>query len=180
VTESTESAKESEDTDPLVLVGEITAPFGIRGQVKMRPLIEQPKALAKLPSVRLRYPGGREESRRVSEARPHQGAAVLTLEGIGDRDASELLRDVLVFIRRSELPPLGDDAYYEGQLVGLRVVTESGRDLGAIEQVLFGPANDVYETADALIPAVGDVVVEVDLPGGRMVVRDIPGLRKDE
>jgi ribosomal 30S subunit maturation factor RimM len=64
---------------------------------------------------------------------------------------------------------------------GLQVLTESGQDLGPITHVLFGPANDVYETPLALIPAVeGEFVVSVDLPARRLIVRDVPGLRKDE
>jgi 16S rRNA processing protein RimM len=166
--------------ESLVLVGEITAPFGIRGQVKMRLLMEKPQALAKLPGVRLRFPGGREETRRVSAVHLHQDMAVITFADAEDRNAADALRNAQVLIRDDELPPLDPDTYYETQLLGLRVETEAGRDLGRIEKVLFYPANDVYETDVAMIPAVADVVVEVDIAGGRLVVRDVPGLRKDE
>jgi 16S rRNA processing protein RimM len=166
--------------ESLVLIGEITAPFGIRGQVKMRPLMERPQVLAMLPGVRLRFPNGHEETRRVSAVRMHQDVALITLEGADDRNAAEALRNANVLIRADELPSLEPDAYYEGQLLGLRVETESGRDLGRIEKVHFYPANDVYETDVALIPAVADMVVAVDLAGGRLLVRDVPGLRKDE
>jgi 16S rRNA processing protein RimM len=172
-----DSAKTGES---LVLVGEITVPFGIRGQVKMRPLMENPQALTKLPGVRLRFPNGREETRRVSAVRMNQGAAVVSLEGVDDRTAAEGFRNVAVLIRQDELPPLEPDAYYESQLLGLRVQTESGRDLGRIEKVHFYPANDVYETEIALIPAIADVVVQVDLANSLLLVRDMPGLRKDE
>jgi 16S rRNA processing protein RimM len=172
-----DSAKAGES---LVLVGEITAPFGIRGQLKMRPLMEKPEALTKLPGVRLRFPNSREEMRRVSAVQMQQNAALVSLDGVDDRDAAEMFRNVSVFIRQDELPPLEPDAYYESQLLGLRVETESGRGLGRIAKVHFYPANDVYETDIALIPAIADVVVQVDLAGGRLLVRDVPGLRKDE
>lgn len=171
-----------ESDDPVVLVGEISAPFGVRGEVKMRPLMDDPEALKDLPGVRLRFPGGsgREETRRINGVRLHKHDALLSFEGIETMDDAETLRGVKVFILRSQLPPLEEDAYYADDLVGLQVVTESGRDLGQIEQVHFYPANDVYETPVALIPAVEDIVVEVDLEAGRVLVRDIPGLRKDE
>jgi 16S rRNA processing protein RimM len=172
-----DSAKAGES---LVLVGEITAPFGIRGQVKMHPLIEKPQVLAKLPHVLLRFPSGREETRQIGAVRMHQHVAVVTFVGTEDRNGADSLRNAQVFIREDELPPLEKDAYYESQLLGLRVETESGRDLGRIERVLFYPANDVYETDVAMIPAIEDVVVQVDIAGGRLLVRDIPGLRKDE
>lgn len=177
------TADSAESTDPLVVVGEVTAPFGIRGQIKVRPLLEDARALQRVPGgVVLRYPDGREETRRVKGVgtAAQRGAATLTVEGIDTRDASEAMRGVLLLIRKSQLPPLEEDAFYEGDLIGLKVVTESGRDLGVIEQVHFYPANDVYETADAMIPAIADVVVKVDVAGGTMIVRDMPGLRKDE
>lgn len=178
----------TQSPDSLVLVGEIVAPFGVRGQVKMRPLMDNPAALMQLPGVLLRWPatsdgvsgGGREEMQRVLSARPHSDAYLLTLSGTPDRNAAETMRNVQIFIHQRELPPLEEDSYYENQLIGLNVVTESGQELGPIEQVHFGPANDVYETALAMIPAVGAIIVEVDLPGGKMIVKDIPGLRKDE
>ncbi|MES2461051.1 MAG: ribosome maturation factor RimM [Armatimonadota bacterium] len=163
-----------------VLVGEVTAPFGVRGQVKMRPLMDAPEALAKLPRVVLRFSGGREATHKISEVRRHQDVVVLTFAGISDRDLAETLRGGLLLIPKTDLPPLEPDAYYEGQLLGLQVVTESGKDLGLVEQVHFYPANDVYETPVAMIPAVESVIVQVDLPGGRILVRDMVGLRKDE
>ncbi len=168
--------------DTLVLVGEVTAPFGVRGQLKMRALMQHPEALTKLPGVRLHYPGGsRQETRRLTSVKnPDQGATIVTFEGVADRNAAELLRNVQVFVLREELPPLPEGEYYEQDLLGLRVVTESGRDFGVIEQVHYYPANDVYETAEAMIPAVEDIVLQVDLAGRRLVVKDIPGLHKDE
>ncbi len=179
MTSHRENPAEAEE-DPLVLVGEITAPFGIQGQVKMRPLMDNPNALTKLPSVTLRYPDGHEVSARVRGTRLHSGTLLATIADCADRNAAERLRDVLVLIRRSQLPPLEEGAYYESQLLGLRVVTESGRDFGPITHVHFYPANDVYETEVALIPAVEAAIVRVDLASGEMLVRDIAGLRKDE
>jgi 16S rRNA processing protein RimM len=171
----------AETNEDRVLVGEITAPFGVRGEVKMRPLMDRPETLAKLPSVWLRFGDGREEKRRVTAARNHKGHALLTLVGVADMDAAETLRGAEVFIRRDQLPVLPPDAFYESDLIGLAVVTESGRDLGTIERVHFNPAaNDVYETEVALIPAVEAVVLQVNLAARRLLVREMPGLRKDE
>lgn len=169
--------------DELVLVGEITAPFGIRGEVKMRPLMDAPELLSKLPGVRLRYPNDpkrADESRKIAKVRPGQPGVLVRFADVADRNTSETLRGAYVLIRKSELPPLQEDAYYESDLIGLNVVTESGRDMGVVERVLFLPANDVYETPIAMIPAIGDVIVTIDVAGGKMIVRDIPGLRRDE
>lgn len=168
-------------SEEMVLVGEIAAPHGVRGEVKMRPLMERPETLSTLPAVFLHFADGREERRRVTSARAQQRHALLTLAGVADRNAAEALRGAQVWIRRDQLPELPPDTYYEADLVGLSVATEGGRDLGRIAQVHFYPSgNDVYETELAMIPAVGDIVLSVDLGARRMIVRDVAGLRKDE
>ena len=167
----------------LALVGEITAPFGVRGQVKMRPLMDKPETLSTLPrGVTLRYPDNRrpDEMRRVLRVQKHGEVVLLTFDGLEDRNAIEYLRGALVLVGHDELPPLDADTYYARDLVGLLVITDTGRELGAITDVHFSPANDVYETPVAMIPAVGEIVLAVDITGGRVTVRDIPGLRKDE
>ena len=170
-----------QENEEFVVVGEIAAPHGVRGEVKMQPLMEKPESLSALPAVRLRFADGREEKRRITSAQPHQKQVLLRVAGVPDRDAAEALRGAQVLIRRDQLPALDPDTYYEADLLGLTVVTEEGRDLGPIERVHFYPtANDVYETPLAMIPAVDAIVVSVDLPARRVVVRDIPGLRKDE
>lgn len=177
--------------DPLILVGEITAAFGIRGEVKMLPLIDDPKHLLKLPTVLFRWQKKStagaaqittlERRLKVKSLRSHQGAALLTLEGVPDRNDAETFPGAQIFIHRSELPALDEDTYYEADLVGLSVVTENGKSLGSIVRVHFIPnANDVYETETAMIPAIGDVVVKDDLAAKQVLVRDIPGLRKDD
>ena len=145
-------------------------------------LMESPAALAQLPFVTLEFPGTKKVAQnvRVLHAREQKNVALLTLENVSDRNASEELRGALVFIAPDELPPLGPDTYYERDLIGLRVVTNTGGDLGAIEKVHFYPANDVYETALALIPAVESFILNVDLEQKQMTVRDMPGLRKDD
>ncbi|RYZ83360.1 MAG: 16S rRNA processing protein RimM, partial [Proteobacteria bacterium] len=152
------------ENDPLVLVGEITSAFGIRGEVKMLPLLDEPKHLLTLPAVLFRWQeknGDAKERRlKVISLRRHQGAALLTIEGVPDRTAADSFPGAKVFLHRSELPALEEDTFYEADLVGLTVITESGKNLGTFERVHFIPnANDVYETKDAMIPAIASVVV---------------------
>ncbi len=178
---SSEATQKTTDVpDDLVFVGIVAAPHGVQGEVRMNPLMEQPETLAKLPAVLLRFADGHEEKRRVTSSRKNNKQVLVTIAGVPDRTAAEALRGAQIFIRRDQLPDLPPDTYYEDQLKGLQVVTETGRDLGVIERVLFLPANDVYETAVALIPAVDEFIVSVDVASGRVTVRDVPGLRKDE
>ncbi|GAB4464842.1 MAG: ribosome maturation factor RimM [Armatimonadaceae bacterium] len=165
--------------DKLVLVGEIAAPFGVRGEIKMRPMMEAPKTLAKLPSVLFRWSDQREEALKIESVRIHQGMALLRIAGVEDRDAVERFRQAKLYIKTSELPKLPPGEYYEHQLLGLKVITDTGRDFGVIEDIHYSPANDVYETAVAMIPAVEEAfILSVDLEAGQMTVRDVPGLEK--
>jgi 16S rRNA processing protein RimM len=180
VESSSEKTAAAAGPDDLVFVGIVAAPHGVQGELRMNPLMEKPETLAKLPAVLLRFSDGREEKRRVTSSRKNNKQVLVTIAGVPDRTAAEGLRGAQIFIRRDQLPELPPDTYYEDQLKGLQVVTETGQDLGIIERVLFLPANDVYETAVALIPAVDEFIVSVDLSAGRVTVRDVPGLRKDE
>jgi 16S rRNA processing protein RimM len=76
--------------------------------------------------------------------------------------------------------PLPDHTYYRDQIVGLRVVTTAGETLGTITEILVTGSNDVYvvrdEQRETLIPALKEIVREVDVTGGRMVIDPVDGL----
>ena len=112
--------------------------------------------------------------------RLHKGAALLKLEGCHDRTAVEKLRGQLVQIPIEEAVPLEQDEYYEHQIVGLAVWTAGGDYLGTMDEVISTGSNDVYvvqsEGREILIPAIEDVVLEINLAQGRMVVELMEGL----
>ncbi len=112
--------------------------------------------------------------------RLHKGAALLKLEGCHDRTAVEKLRGQLVQIPIEEAVPLEQDEYYEHQIVGLAVWTAGGDYLGTVDEVISTGSNDVYvvqsEGREILIPAIEDVVLEINLAQGRMVVELMEGL----
>ena len=124
----------------------------------------------------------------VEAARLHKGAAVLKLKGCCSRTAAEKLRGKWVQIPTEEAMPLEEDEYYEHQIVGLDVWTAQGEYLGRVEEIIFTGSNDVYvvrgqassedsrRDREILIPAIEDVVLEIDLDQGRMVVELMEGL----
>jgi 16S rRNA processing protein RimM len=105
----------------------------------------------------------------------------VTFEGVRDRtDAERLVQRDLV-VPESDSPPLPAGSYWDHQLIGCEVLTESGRSLGEIGDVIHTPANDVWSAVDAggvetLVPAIADVVASVDADAKRVVVREVPGL----
>ena len=97
---------------------------------------------------------------------------VVTLEGISTREAAEAMKDRYLEVEAAELP---EGSYYWHQLEGLAVVDPSGVPLGTLTSVFRVGENEVYRVEDGhgaelLIPALRDVVREIDLEGGRMVV----------
>jgi 16S rRNA processing protein RimM len=160
-----------------LVVGKIVAPWGVRGEVKMTIQTGFPERFKRLKKV---YLGENATSSALEGSRLHKGHALLKLVGCDDRDAAEKLRGQLVQIPIEEAMPLGEDEYYVYQIVGLDVWTTEGEHLGRVSEVLFTKANEVYvvqgEKGEVLIPAVEDVVLEVDLVSGRLIVELMEGL----
>jgi 16S rRNA processing protein RimM len=116
----------------------------------------------------------------VAGSRPHGQRLLVKFEEIADRDTAESLRGQVLLVRSEDAPALPSDRYWVHELVGLEVITESGRSLGTVREVLHNPANDVWlvegNEREHLIPALREVVVEVDPAAGRAVIREVPGL----
>jgi 16S rRNA processing protein RimM len=112
--------------------------------------------------------------------RQPKGVWIAHFQEVTDRSGAEAFHGCAVLIRESERALLPDGEYYVDQLVGLDVLTDAGRSLGKLSDVLTTPAHDVYVTdAGAMIPAAGDFVVSVSLDDRRIIVRDVPGLLDD-
>ena len=171
------TASECRDEPGLLVIGEVLRPQGVRGEVRVRMLTDFPERFRVLKSV---YLGGTPKPVSVERTRLHQGYALLKLAGYDDRTAVESLRHALVQIPVEEAMPLEEDEYYLYQVVGLATWTMQGDYLGWVREVLSTGANDVYvvqgDKGEILVPAVEDVVLEVDLASGRLTVELMEGL----
>ncbi|MGC8838355.1 MAG: ribosome maturation factor RimM [Anaerolineae bacterium] len=163
-------------------IAQIVAPHGIRGEVRATILTDFPERFALLKVV---YLGEEARPVRLEGYRFHRGQVLLKLAGYDTRTEAEELRQVLVQVPVDEAMPLPEGTYYVHEILGLEAWTESGEFLGEVVEVLETGANDVYvlqggPLGEILIPALESVVLEVDLEGGRMLVRLPPGLLSDE
>jgi 16S rRNA processing protein RimM len=161
-------------------IGQVVGAHGIRGELKVAILTEDPARFGLLKRVYLGREGEEPRPRRLERYRLHQGRALLKLEGLDDRDAAANLLGYLLQIPLAEALPLAEGEYYEHQIVGLAVWTSSGEHLGEVIEILYTGANDVYVVQgpqkQILIPAIEEVIREVDLEGGRLVVQLLEGL----
>jgi 16S rRNA processing protein RimM len=164
-----------------VLVGRVVGVFGVKGELKVSLETDRPERLAAGKSIWLKMPGGEPARKvRIERSRPHKTHVLVKLQGVDDMTAAEALRGAELRFPQSELPKLPEGEFYIHDIVGLRVVTEDGRDLGEITEVRQSAANDVYVTEKAMIPALRDVVVGVDLKARKMIVRPMPGMLEEE
>jgi 16S rRNA processing protein RimM len=162
-----------------LLIGEITAPLGLKGEVKVFPHTDFPERFDDLRDVGVRQ-GETMRVVRVERSNRVGKRISLKLEGVETVESAEALRGAHLVVPLSQAVPLEEDEYYYHELMGLEVVTTAGESLGRITAIIPTGANDVYETPLALIPAVKEFIREIDLENGRMLVEARTGLKKHE
>lgn len=155
----------------MVRVGRVTAAFGVKGAVKVETLTDFMDRFDAGSELYLRG-----QSHSVEWSRPHPPGLVVKLAGLDNRTVAELYRGQYLEVGDDAVRKLPAGAWYHHELIGLEVVTAGGTELGRLSQVLRRPANDVWvarsDGVEQMIPAVRDVVLDVDLDEGRVVVAD--------
>jgi len=154
-------------------VGMVERPRGLKGEIKVLPLTDFPQRFDRGARV---FIGG--APRTVQSSNWQKGRVYLYIDGVADRESAESLRGELIEIPEEERPGAVESFWYLDEIEGLLVVGVDGSELGTIREVLQTGANDVYivdrgERRDLLVPALHDVVVDVDLTAGTMSV-DLP------
>lgn len=156
-----------------LLVGRISGVFGVKGWVKVYSYTDPRDNILNYPRWYLKQ-GGQWQAVEVESGRKQGKAVVAKIEGCDDRDAALALRDVEIAIDRDQLEVLGADEFYWTDLIGLRVVTIDGIELGEVDRLIETGANDVLVVKgdrERLIPYVREQVVRsVDLEAGEIRV----------
>ncbi len=149
-------------------MGRITAPFGVKGWVKVHPLTEAAKNLLAYPRWWVRR-GAEWQEFEVAEARVQSKGVVVRLAGCEERDAAARFRGSEIAVPRAQLPQAGPGEYYWADLLGMSVVNGEAQELGSIVDILQTGANDVLVVQgerERLIPFIANVVREVDADAG--------------
>ena len=157
--------------------GEIVSTHGIQGEVKILPWADGPEFLLKFREF---YIDGKTVA--VQSSRIHKTCVLAKLEGIDDPEAATLLRGKRVSIDRSKVK-LPKGTVFIADLLGCRVITEEGDEIGKIKDVLTLPASDVYVIHGErkyMIPAVKAFILDTDMESNTMQVRLIEGMQTDE
>ncbi len=164
----------------LVKVGQIVAPHGIKGMVKINTSLENPRALTQYGSIYTQT--GQSMAVRIVSVKGEQ--VIAALDGISDRNAAENMRGTQLFINRDNLPPTQEKQYYYCDLMGLTVMDENKTVIGMVKSVENYGASDilVIETktgADILVAFTNETVPTVDLANKTITVI-IPDFAKEE
>ncbi|HEX8981240.1 MAG TPA: ribosome maturation factor RimM [Ktedonobacterales bacterium] len=169
--------------DAWAQVGEIVGIFGVKGEMKVRPLSDFPERFAVGATL---YLGDTHIPHTITSARLRPGSHILALSGVESANDAERLRGQLLWVPTSTLAPLGPDQFYQHDVIGMRVEHVNGAYLGVIVDILESGQTDLYvvrnETAGAehMLPAVKEFIKQVDVVNGVIRVEPIPGLFDEE
>lgn len=161
-------------------IGQIFNTNGLKGVVKVNPFTDD---ISKFEDLKYVYIQLKNELKKVKieQVRYNKNQVLLKLEGIDSIEEAEKYRNFYLKTEKESQEDLGEDTYYIVDLIGLDVYSDKNEYLGKIEDVFPTGSNDVYVVKDnlgkqILIPAIADVVKEVDLKNKKMTINLIPGL----
>ncbi|NPB08314.1 MAG: 16S rRNA processing protein RimM [Aquificae bacterium] len=156
-----------------VVIGKITDTFGLEGELKVIPYMPE-EFFEDLQRVYLKRRGGDWVPFQVEWVDFVGDKVILKFKGVDSIEEAEQFRGAKLFLRREELPQLGKDEFYAYELVGMKVITDRGKELGKVARIRdMGPYDLlVLEGERVMFPFVSDIVLEVDREKGIIKVKE--------
>ena len=161
--------------NPYLAVAEVLKPQGVRGEIKLKPLTNDPGRFEDLKDAYFEENGAYRPV-RMSLVRLDADAVYMRVAGVEDRNAAELLRGKLLYVDRAHAVELNENEHFIVDLIGLRGVDTEGNELGELTEVMQPGRNDVYvfvnrrTRKELLVPALKIVVLKTDLENGTMLL----------
>lgn len=161
-------------------IGQIVNTFGIKGMVKVVPYTDDIQRFDKLKKVYLVSKKEKKEY-EVEEVKYQKNMVLIKFKGINSIEEAEELRNQYIQIPREDAINLEEGSYYIADLIGMKVITEEGENLGILEDIYNTGSNDIYVVKNELgkqllLPAIQDVIKKIDLEEEKMIVHLIEGL----
>ncbi|HTJ96358.1 MAG TPA: ribosome maturation factor RimM [Rhodocyclaceae bacterium] len=160
----------------MIVLGRLVVPYGVRGWFKLHPFADDAEAWCDLPQWWLAADPEKAQSAsdwrayKLEEVRNHGKGLIAKLVGVDDRTAAEALQGCYVGAPREAMPATSSDEFYWDDLVGLDVQNSKGESLGKVASIISAAASDVLVVQEGeterLLPFVGSVVLQVDVPAG--------------
>lgn len=161
-------------------IGQIVNTFGINGMVKVVPFTDDIKRFDELENVYIENKNIEKEY-QIEQVKYHKNMVLIKFKDINKIEEAELLKNKYLKINRQDAKPLEEGRYYIVDLLGLDVYTQEEVLLGKIEDIYNTGSNDIYVVKDEfgkqlLLPAISDVIKQIDIKKGKIVVNLLNGL----
>lgn len=161
-------------------VGVITSTHGIKGEVKVYPTTDDPGRFRRLKEVILDSGKG-DVVLKIESVKFFKQFVILKFEGLNTPEEAAKYRQKSLYVTRENAVRLGRDEYFIADLMGLKVLDETGEEIGVLREVLETGANDVYiidlkDGRELLLPAIKECVLRVDVEAGQMQIHILEGL----
>ena len=161
-------------------IGQIVNSYGIKGFFKVVPFTDDITRFDDLDSIYIEK-NKKLEKKVIEEVKYHKNLVLLKIRGIDDINDTEQYKNCILKIDRADAVELPEDTYFITDLIGIEVYTEENQLLGNITDIFPTGSNDVYVVKNELgkqilLPAIGEVIKNVDIQAKKVIVKLIPGL----
>jgi 16S rRNA processing protein RimM len=164
-------------------IGRVVKPHGVRGRMKVEYFGEDLRSFASYREIFIEDEKGRPESFEILEASPQPPRLILRLKGIEKIEQAQPLIGKMILIDKEALPGLEEGVYYWADLLGMKVETREGKRIGKVREIFSTRAHDVYvvegKRGEISLPAIGEVILSVDLGKRVIQVARMEGLWED-
>lgn len=159
-----------------ISVGKLVNTRGLRGELKLYPYIDEQETFLELTYLMVN-----DEKYDIKGVKFFKNMVFVALEGIDTVEKAETLKNSEAFVLEEDLPALSEEEFYIKDILGISVVTDKGEKIGKVKDVFRTGSNDVYEVEregrkPMYLPAIKDVVLNIDTKSGEMTVHIIDGL----
>lgn len=161
-------------------IGQIVNTFGVKGMVKIKPFTDDITRFDNLKNV---YVETNKVKRQyeIEEVKYHKEMVLIKFKGIDKLEEAEMLRNAILKVNRKDEPELEEGTYYIVDLLGIDVYSDEGEHLGKLDDIYNHGSSDIYVVKNELgkqllLPAISDVIKEINLEEKRIVVHILEGL----
>ena len=164
----------------LILIGHVIRPHGLTGLLRIVSYAQSKETFLEAGSVFLKTDQNELHERKVVSIRPHRSVFILRLSGLRSIDQAEVFRGAGILVKKDSLARKDEDEFFWYELLGLDVYLTTGQYLGVLKEIFPTLSNDVYvvesQGKEFLIPAIHEVVKEINIAQKRMIISPIKGL----
>ena len=164
-------------------IGRVVKPHGVKGKMKVEYFGDDLRRFVSYREIFIEDEKGSLESYEILEASPHPPRLILRLKGVEKIEQTQPLIGKTILVEKEALPDLEEGEYYWADLLGMKVETREGKRIGTVKEIFSTGAHDVYvvegKRGEISLPAIGEVILDIDLAKKMMKVARMEGLWED-